>query len=285
LDISIEFFGIELRLSNLDKVFSRERLISYAQNFEDVMLFRALNEIQNGFYVDVGAGDPMNASVTRLFYEQGWSGINIEPHPVPFQALEHQRGRDLNLQMLASNFCGTENFYLLDNMDYSTANLEVAVKHQESGQKYSISEVQTITLNEIFSNHLQNRDVHFLKVDVEGSEKEVIEGINLVDFRPWILVVEATYPNSQKDNYGQWEFLVLQQEYDLVYKDGLNRFYLANEHVRLKPHFQYPPNVFDNFEQYYGYRQAELDRLRLENAVLENQLKKEQSENAPESAS
>jgi hypothetical protein len=29
--------------------------ISYAQNYEDVMLFRALKNINQGFYVDVGA--------------------------------------------------------------------------------------------------------------------------------------------------------------------------------------------------------------------------------------
>ena len=29
--------------------------ISYAQNFEDVMLWRALKHISEGFYIDIGA--------------------------------------------------------------------------------------------------------------------------------------------------------------------------------------------------------------------------------------
>ena len=53
--------------------------ISYAQNFEDVILWRAFKNLQNGFYVDVGANDPINDSVTQAFYEKGWRGINIEP--------------------------------------------------------------------------------------------------------------------------------------------------------------------------------------------------------------
>ncbi len=33
--------------------------ISHAQNFEDVILWRALKHVQNGFYIDVGAQDPV----------------------------------------------------------------------------------------------------------------------------------------------------------------------------------------------------------------------------------
>lgn len=55
-------------------------MISYAQNFEDVMLWRALKHVKKGFYVDVGAWSPDNDSVTRFFYENGWHGINIEPN-------------------------------------------------------------------------------------------------------------------------------------------------------------------------------------------------------------
>jgi hypothetical protein len=35
-----------------------------------------------------------------------------------------------------------------------------------------------------------------------------------------------------------------------VYFDGVNRFYLANEHADLKKHFTSPPNAFDEFETF-----------------------------------
>ena len=53
--------------------------VSYAQNFEDVMLWRALRHVESGFYIDVGAAHPDDYSVTRAFYDRGWSGINVEP--------------------------------------------------------------------------------------------------------------------------------------------------------------------------------------------------------------
>ena len=37
-------------------------MISYAQNFEDVMLARVFAGRSDGFYVDVGAADPINLS-------------------------------------------------------------------------------------------------------------------------------------------------------------------------------------------------------------------------------
>jgi lipopolysaccharide transport system ATP-binding protein len=63
------------------------RFISYAQNNEDVLLWRALGHVQDGFYIDVGANDPVEHSVTRAFYDAGWHGINIEPLPAHIAGL------------------------------------------------------------------------------------------------------------------------------------------------------------------------------------------------------
>jgi hypothetical protein len=55
------------------------------------MLKRALSDIQNGFYIDIGAGDPSIDSVTKLFYDDGWHGINVEPNPKKYGELVIQR--------------------------------------------------------------------------------------------------------------------------------------------------------------------------------------------------
>ena len=54
--------------------------VSYAQNFEDVILWRALKHVKEGFYVDIGAQDPVINSVSLAFYEHGWRGVHVEPH-------------------------------------------------------------------------------------------------------------------------------------------------------------------------------------------------------------
>ena len=51
--------------------------ISYAQNFEDVILQRCFANIKNGFYIDLGAWSPDIDSVTKSFYLRNWTGILV----------------------------------------------------------------------------------------------------------------------------------------------------------------------------------------------------------------
>jgi alpha-1,2-rhamnosyltransferase len=103
------------------------------------------------------------------------------------------------------------------------------------------------TLADIFKSHAP-QEVHFLKIDVEGGARAVIEGLDFSVNRPWVIVVEATLPMSQEPDFNAWDGLILDGNYDFVYFDGLNRFYLAKEHPELAPCFKTPPNVFDEFE-------------------------------------
>jgi hypothetical protein len=73
--------------------------------------------------------------------------------------------------------------------------------------------------------------VHFLKVDVEGFEADVLRGMDFPLCRPWIVVVEAIMPNSRDSNHA-WEHLVTDQ-YRFAWFDGLNRYYVADEHAEL----------------------------------------------------
>src|SRR5439155_713143 len=69
------------RSSRLNRVTgkSMSAFVSYAQNGEDFTLWCALHDVDAGTYIDIGAYDPDIDSVTRAFYDRGWSGINIEP--------------------------------------------------------------------------------------------------------------------------------------------------------------------------------------------------------------
>jgi hypothetical protein len=68
--------------------------ISYAQNGEDIVLYRAFGQQSEGFYIDIGANDPDTCSVTRLFSEAGWRGINVEPVPALAERLRTVRPRE-----------------------------------------------------------------------------------------------------------------------------------------------------------------------------------------------
>ena len=85
--------------------------ISYSQNFEDVMLWRALKHKENGFYIDVGAAHPDIDLVTRAFFDRGWTGINIEPSLEFYTRLAATRGRDINLDLAVGSEPGSVTFF------------------------------------------------------------------------------------------------------------------------------------------------------------------------------
>lgn len=43
---------------------------TYAQDMEDVILDKLLLNVEEGFYIDIGANSPEVYSVTKLFYEK-----------------------------------------------------------------------------------------------------------------------------------------------------------------------------------------------------------------------
>lgn len=244
--------------------------VSYSQNFEDVMLWRALKHISNGFYIDVGANDPITDSITKAFYDRGWNGINIEPLQSHYQELLQARPRDINLNYAAGTGGGLIELWECDIRGWATSSPEVIEQHEKEGYKGSYHKVPIKSLTNICAQHV-NSDIHFLKIDVEGFEKSVLESMDFSLYRPWILLIEATKPNSREENYSTWESLVLNSGYVFSYSDGINRYYVADERQELLPAFKYPPNVFDTFissDQFNIDQRAQKAELKLQETEL-----------------
>ncbi len=223
--------------------------ISYAQNFEDVMLWRALKHVDSGFYIDVGAWSPDLDSVTRAFYERGWRGINIEPNLEFHRQLELRRPRDQNLQLAISDCEGNLPMNFISSPGLSTLDASIAAQHQEAGWSISRELVTVTTLTAIWQQHVpSDQDVHFLKIDVEGLEEAVLRGLDWAKHRPWIVIVESTLPMSQIESHQAWEPILSDAGYSFAYADGLNRFYVSPEHSELLGKLKHPPNVFDDFK-------------------------------------
>lgn len=222
------------------------RLVSYAQNYEDIMLWRALQDVEAGFYVDIGANDPVADSVTKLFYDRGWSGVNVEPLTEHYNDLCRDRPRDTNVQCAVGAEAGTLSLWVPEIRGWATASGEAQQLHEQSGVRGTLLEVPQRTLADICNDYAA-KDIHFLKIDVEGLEEAVLLGNDWQRFRPWLVVVEATRPGSPEQCHEAWELLLHQADYVLVYNDGLNRYYAAREHAALAEKFRVPPNVFDGF--------------------------------------
>lgn len=222
-------------------------MISYAQNYEDVMLARAFAQQSSGFYIDVGVWHPTDDSVTKHFYDLGWSGINVEALPEQHALIAAERPRDTNLQLAVSTSAGPLTMHRVPGTGLSTSLSFFADQHAKAGFSVEAVDVPTATLRQICEQYASGRVIDFLKIDVEGAEADVIASGDWKRFRPRVLLVEATIPNSPVESYADWDPALTSADYRFVYFDGLNRWYVAAECDELRAAFKAPPNVFDRF--------------------------------------
>lgn len=220
--------------------------VSYAQNFEDVLLWRALKHVEQGFYIDIGAQDPSIDSVSRAFYERGWRGVHVEPVDRYVKNLRAARPDDEVIQAAIATVEGTIPFFDFPNTGLSTGNTSVAAMHERDGLSAKHIEVTSMRLATLLDRY-REREIHWLKIDVEDMEHEVVESWTPSRVRPWIVIIESTLPRSPEPNFSGWESLIINLDYEFAYFDGLNRFYVHRSKSELKEKLQVGPNVFDDF--------------------------------------
>ena len=235
--------------------------VSYAQAREDVILVRSLREVlpEEGFYIDVGGFHPNVDSVTKAFYDVGWHGINVEPSPDLMGAFYRERPRDINLEVALSSQPGQITFFNNGNGQLGT--LEERYADPNGGRR----SVQALTLTGICETYAP-KDIHFLKIDVEGHERAVLEGMDFTQYRPWILIIEAVVPNTKIPTHQEWEDIVLSAGYRFVLADAINRFYLSDEHMDLSQNFGLVADNFLHFREWWELQEA---RRTIENLKAE----------------
>jgi FkbM family methyltransferase len=225
------------------------RVVSYAQNGEDMVLRRAFPDRSDGFYVDLGANDPVTDSVTKHFYDRGWRGVNVEPVPEAFAALESTRPEDVNLNVAVGTEHGTVPFYIAPNTGLSSFSLQHILAQGYGEADVTIREIPVLPLQEIFDAHVKGRQVDFLKVDVEGAEDAAVLSLDWSRWRPRILVLEAFY--FTRDD------VLRNAGYRKTLWDGINSFWVREEDAdELATVLSYPAStVLDAYDPWHYVHQ------------------------------
>lgn len=245
--------------------------ISYAQNREDVVLWRALREVHAGRYVEVGANHPTDDSVTRAFYDRGWQGVTVEPVPYFADLQRAERPRDHLVQAAVTATPGEQiTLHVVPGTGLSTIVDAVSDRHAEAGIEHVDVVVPTARLDDVLreAGWSPQDEIHFLLVDVEGAEEDVLRSIDLSTWRPWVLVVESTAPNSTISTHDAWEPGLLAAGYEFCLFDGLSRFYVAKERsTQLRALLSYPACILDRYVPVHlSETQHEVQELRAQAA-------------------
>lgn len=177
----------------------------FSQSGEDCLLWQLLGSSPDGIFIEVGAFDGIHLSNSYTFENLGWNGICVEPHPEYFALLEKQRPGTIcvNCACVADPEIKTVSFKsesagLLSGIDPLDADsLERRYKLRgKSFEGFNVVEVAGRTLKSILEEHnADNKPIAFLSVDVEGTEIDVLRGMDLSVNRPRVIVAEA---NSQE---------------------------------------------------------------------------------------
>lgn len=246
---------------------------SFAQNGEDVVLWRALGNVDRGRYVDVGANDPSFYSVTRAFYDRGWRGIVIEPVPDFAELFRAARPDDIVVQVAVGAESGGEIIlHEVPGTGLSTLLDDVRDMHRAAGRETRDIAVARRTLDDVLAEAgWDGEQIHFVTIDTEGSERDVLLGFDLKRWRPWVMVIEATAPLSTDPTHEAWEEIVLAAGYQFCLFDGLSRFYVSPDRAAdLTGRLAYSASVFDDFTTYAQRKAAEYSAA-LEHALAETE--------------
>ena len=199
-------------------------LTSYAQYLEDIILFLFLYDIKTGFYIDVGANDPIIDSVTNFFYLRGWNGINIEPLNDKYILLKEKRPRDINLNIAAGKEKGSTTLYIYKGLTTTIKN------YSRPWAPTKIVKVETLA--DICKEYVpKGIRIDFCKIDVEGGERNVLLGYDFINYRPIIFCIESTLPLSMIPSYQLFEDILIENNYSFIYQYNINRFYVDNKSV------------------------------------------------------
>jgi FkbM family methyltransferase len=197
------------------------RRSSYAQHGEDIILMSHLENISNGFFVDVGAHHPFRFSNTYLFYRRGWRGINIDPKPGTKKFFDTLRPGDINLETGIAEKEGLLTYYMFDEPALNSFSKELSDERdqQTSYKIIGTKEIPVQRLDKVLHDYLPaGKTIDFLTVDVEGLDVEVLCSNDWEKFRPTLIVAEDMDLNLNNLRNSPVCDLLLSKDYDLVGK-------------------------------------------------------------------
>ena len=159
---------------------------SYSGSAQDLIINHFFKNKKKGIYIDVGCYHPYNGNNTKLLYDRGWSGLNIDLdfHTIDF--FNFVRKRDENINIAISDNEGEKDLFFFHNR--SAIN---SLSKNRKKEAKEIRKIKTKTLNSVLENSkFKNEKINLLSIDVEGHEMEVLNSLNLEKYIPEMVAIE-----------------------------------------------------------------------------------------------
>ena len=188
---------------------------------EDIFIDRIFKNIKKGVYVDVGCYHPFKGSLTFRLFKRNWSGVNIDISKTSIDLFKISRNKDINLNIAVTDYDGEAIYY--ENSPINQQNSLIQLNENQSKIKIKCSTLNTI----LEENRIENFD--YLNVDVEGSELNVIKGLNFKKYSPKLISIENN--NLLINDYMESEIYKILIKYDYVFinKIGVTNLFIKKD--------------------------------------------------------
>ena len=200
----------------------------YSQEGEDIILNRLFEGKKNGFYVDIGAHHPLRFSNTYLFYQQGWTGINVEAMPGSMELFNTLRPKDINLEIPVSDKKQLLTYFIFNEPALNTFSETEAQKKDGLGGYEIINKIQleTLPLYKILDQYLpEGTEIDFLTIDVEGLDLAVLQSNDWEKYKPKLILVESLRNSLDDLNQNEIYLFLKAKGYSLFAKTYNTMFF------------------------------------------------------------
>lgn len=209
------------------------RKTAYAHWGEDLVVSFLLDNKRDGFYVDVGCFHPTLFSNTKLLFDAGWRGVNIDPNPFMIEQYRAARPDDVNLQIALSDTSGGEIDFFIFN-DWGSSNTASAAFAAEITklQKVEVSKkirVPCETLGNVFERYCTSRTIDFLNIDVEALDLKVLRSSDWEKWRPRVVAIEDFEFDFREPARSQISNFLASKRYEMVSRNVYTSIFVAEE--------------------------------------------------------
>ncbi len=217
-------FSTYLFIDIYDLLYWRLIRRSYSQKHEDLLIHQMLGNKKKGFYIDVGANDPVRFNNTYRFYLQGWRGINVEPNIDLYKQLCRIRKNDININIGVGTAKNKLKFYSFFPHTLSTFSKKGADEYIKQGFTLEREmDIKVESLSEIFRNNIKNNEeIDFLSIDIEGSDLDGLKSNDWSKYRPKIVCVELDAHYGDREESHAIRNYLKEMGYKMMYDNGLN---------------------------------------------------------------
>jgi len=209
-----------------------------AQFGEDRILWQVFRRRPQGYFIEVGAFDGVTLSNTYFLEQMGWSGVLLEPIPALAQKADQARSRSRTICAAASKkgSKGTATFTVAQNvpvLSFLKADQAHVERCKREGAQLIEIDVTLTTVDDVLQHDRDHAppgqgpwqedtgwSIDVVSIDTEGSELDVLDGFDLDQYKPKVLVME-----NDRTSGDEIEPYLTQRGYRKFHRQKINDFY------------------------------------------------------------